>query len=574
MKKLFLSIIIFALGIIPAFASAAELYINLDKSQVDEQGTFTGTVYVSSGGTAINNAESTISFPADLLSVDSIATAGSIFNIWVEQPTFSNSAGTIYFNGGLPTPGYTGQAGNVVRVNFRAKKAGTANISFGSSAVRANDGSGTDVLSQTRSSTILVTAGAPIVPVVPVVPIVPITPTEGVPKTPVITSVDFPDTEAWYNKTEGVFAWDLGVDVNAVQLILSRSAETVPSIMYDPPIGNKKLTEMAEGVLYLNARFRNTLGWSRIASRKIQIDTIKPENISARASVTENDLISVDATGEDSGSGIGEFVVFAKNKEIGRAQAKSNSAKFALAPLAAGAHDLTLRAYDKAKNFIETNFEAVAPEIKAPKITHYPSSIRTGSEIEISGKAAYEDGQIIVWVEEDGEDATSHTVSIDSDQEFSFTSGSITTAGTVSVWAETLRTPDVKSAPSEKIRITVNESGTVLLGTRAIQIISIAITIVVLLLVLFGFMYYGVHQLRLIKRRLRRDLVHTEQEVHTVFKMLKEDTRRHLKMLEKASTKRKLTREESKIFSELSENLDETEEYLAKKIKNIKDEDL
>ena len=91
--------------------------------------------------------------------------------------------------------------------------------------------------------------------------------------------------------------------------------------------------------------------------------------------------------------------------------------------------------------------------------------------------------------------------------------------------------------------------------------------LVLLLILLALLLYFALRKANSLRRRLRRSFISTEQEIHKVFKLLKEDMKRHQKMLEKASVKRKLTKEESKIFAELSENIDELEGYLETKIK-------
>lgn len=591
MKRIFILTIVSGLWFLPALADAASMYIILDKTQVTQQGVFAGTVYVSTGGLPINNAESTIHFPADILSVDSVSTVGSIFNIWVEQPSFSNSAGTIYFNGGLPTPGYSGQSGNSLRINFRAKKTGTANLSFGSSAVRANDGNGTNVLTQTNGASISIIPASPVAtPVTPApTPIL-----AGVPKAPIITSEDMPDQNAWYSKTEGIFSWELLPNISAVQLVLSRSPDTDPFVMYDPPIKSKTLLNLTEGTLYLNARFKNDIGWGRIGSRKIQVDTTAPMDLLVKTGVTDEDLIFIAVSAKDEISGIRGYAAFSGENKIaeqinpepiaGIASANrtasvigsdaDNMVKFNLPPLSEEQSRLVVRAYDKAGNYTETDITVDMPETKAPKITHYPEYIRIGSKIEIRGKSPYTGADINLWFKEEGQEAKSYLVKPDEDRIFSYTSDPIETVGVVSVWAETIRGEDIKSEASEKVYIGVKETNFVWLGTRAIQTISIVVTLLVLLFGLLALIYSGIRKLNALKRKLRRELVHTEQEVHKVFKILKGDTKRHLKMLEKASTKRKLTKEESAIFTELSENLDETEKYLTEKIQSVEKEGL
>ncbi len=577
MRKLINLILTLGLILAPGLVWAADMYFILDKTQVAENGTFSGTVYLSTGGVAINSAEGTIHFPADLVSVDSVSNTGSIFNIWVEQPTFSNTSGTVNFNGGLPTPGYSGQAGNSLRINFRAKKAGVAKLSFGSSAIRADDGNGTNVLSQTRDSSVTITGVTPVVVpppvVVPTTPVPPPAVSQGaVPGAPVITSDDMPDQNGWYNKTEGTFTWDLPAGVTAVQLVLAKSATTLPTVTYDPPIKTKTLTGLAEGTFYLNERFKNEAGWGKIASRKIKIDTTEPENLTVKTDKTEDDLISLEAWARDTLSGVKSYVVYNGEDKVIEVPATANGpTKFNLPSLSAGSHKLDLRVYDRAGNYTSAEVVVDSPEVQAPKITHYPESIKAGSSVEIRGKSPYADGEVVLWFQVEDEEAKSYLVRPDEDKIFSYTSDSIDKAGVLNVWAQTVRGSGAKSAPTGKVYITIKQSDVMSLGTRAIQMISITITFLLLLFILLLMIYLGIKKLNSIKRKLRRDLVHTEQEVHKVFEILKGDTKRHLKMLEKASTKRKLTKEESKILAELTENLDEAERYLAEKIKVIED---
>lgn len=580
MYKKIILVSILSIFWLPAVVQAANMYIILDKNEVAQNGTFSGTVYISTGGVAINNAEGTIHFPADLLSVDSINSSGSIFNIWVEQPTFSNTNGTVYFNGGLPTPGYSGQNGNSLRINFRAKKAGTAKISFGSSAVRADDGSGTDVLSQTRDSSVTVTSLVP-TPSVPISPtitaptVLPNTNQSGLPGTPVITSEDMPDQNSWYNEIKGNFTWELFSGVNAVQLVLSQSPNSVPTVAYDPPIKNKILTNLPEGISYINARFRNNIGWGNVASRKIKVDVTSPKNIVVETSITDDDLIAVDASADDSLSGIKSYSVYINGGKIAEAAADTNgSAKFNLPPLSSGGQKLEIKAYDRAGNYASTEVVVNVPELQVPKITHYPQSIKVGSVVDIRGKSPYLDGEIILWFQEDGEDAKSYIVKPDEDKIFSYTSDSINNVGVLNIWAETSRGEESKSSiASEKVYVRVKESAVIDLGTNAIQIISMVITVALLLFFLVFIVHIGLKKVHFLRRKLKRDIVNTEKEVHKVFKLLKSDTRRHMLMLQKASTKRKLTKEESKILAELSENLDEAEAYLSQKVKVIKEPD-
>ena len=148
-------IIVFLLSfILPFRTNAASLLLIPSSSSVSVGNIVSVKAYVNTEGISINNAEAVIQFPNDLLEVISITKSSSIFSLWVEEPSFSNSSGKINFNGGAPTPGYSGQSGYIATITFRAKKQGTASVLFTDGAVRANDGLGTNVLTSKSGNTI------------------------------------------------------------------------------------------------------------------------------------------------------------------------------------------------------------------------------------------------------------------------------------------------------------------------------------------------------------------------------------------------------------------------------------
>lgn len=125
---------------------AASLSLMPTSSSVSVGNIVSIKVVVNTNGKYINNGEAAILFPTDLLEVVSISKNSSIFSLWVEEPIFSNYTGKISFNGGVPTPGFIGNNGTIASITFKAKKVGTASVIFGDSAIRENDGLGTDIL--------------------------------------------------------------------------------------------------------------------------------------------------------------------------------------------------------------------------------------------------------------------------------------------------------------------------------------------------------------------------------------------------------------------------------------------
>jgi len=143
-------------------ARAASLYFSPSQGNVAVGQTFAVTVEASSVDQAMNAASGNISFPSSKLRVVSISQADSIINLWIQNPTYSNSAagGTINFEGALLNPGFMGATGDILQIVFQAIAPGSAPLSFSSGSVLANDGNGTNILTVMQPATVTVAKGS------------------------------------------------------------------------------------------------------------------------------------------------------------------------------------------------------------------------------------------------------------------------------------------------------------------------------------------------------------------------------------------------------------------------------
>ena len=91
-------------------AQAASLYFSPSSGSYIIGERVSVNVYVSSADQAMNAASGVISFPQDKIEVVSLSKTSSIFSLWVQEPSFSNSAGTVNFEGIVLNPGFTGSA--------------------------------------------------------------------------------------------------------------------------------------------------------------------------------------------------------------------------------------------------------------------------------------------------------------------------------------------------------------------------------------------------------------------------------------------------------------------------------
>lgn len=153
-RTIFYSVFIILFLLFPCLSEAATISIAPSAQSVSVGNIFTVQVLVNTLNQYINNGEAVIQFPTDMLEVVSLTKSSSIFSLWVEEPQYSNNTGKITFNGGVANPGYNGSGGSVASITFRANKTGNASIIFTDGAVRANDGLGTNILTNKISGSV------------------------------------------------------------------------------------------------------------------------------------------------------------------------------------------------------------------------------------------------------------------------------------------------------------------------------------------------------------------------------------------------------------------------------------
>lgn len=290
-----------AVALLPTGARAATLSVVASDSQVAIGSTIVVLVSVDSEGAAINNAEGVLVVPGDMFEVVSVSQNSSVFTLWIQQPATTGSG--ISFNGGLPSPGYTGSSGRIFSATLRAKAAGSGTFALSGAAVRANDGLGTDVLRFSGSAQVSVVqpSSAP----------QPQTPSESVPaavsatKTVGIRSSTHPSEQAWYSNPRPVLELDVPAGADAIQTLVSKSRGTTPIVTYRPPITKKQLDALEDGVWYFNVRARTAQGWGAVSAYKLQIDTGAPTITDVSIAYDEGAL-DVSGTVSDSRSGVAQ----------------------------------------------------------------------------------------------------------------------------------------------------------------------------------------------------------------------------------------------------------------------------
>lgn len=338
-------------------AFAASLNFSPSSGTYNSGQTFTVSVQANPQGTDVNSSEATIAFDNSVLSVVSIS-KGSAFSLWTTEPTFSNSAGTITYGGGNPSP--ISSVSSIINITFRATAEGSANLTFSEASLLAADGLGTDVLDASPGATYTIAAAT-----TPEPEPTPEPAGEGEesnaaiafgdpPRAPEVGSPAFLDSEQWYNEMSGVFSWDLPFDVSAVAVEIATSSENEPTEVFDPPIEEFTVNEenLSDGIQYLSVQFENQVGWGAVTNRVIKIDTTPPEpfNINVQAGTSQSSFPLLVFEAQDATSGIDYYELTVADKEPVDVTPDEAKLGYLLSDLEDGTYTVTVVAYDMAGN--------------------------------------------------------------------------------------------------------------------------------------------------------------------------------------------------------------------------------
>ncbi|MBT7228872.1 hypothetical protein HN859_05105, partial [Candidatus Parcubacteria bacterium] len=347
--------------------SAATIYPSPSSGSYNVGNSFSVGVFVSSPDQSMNAVSGTLSFSKDKLEVTSVSKSNSVINLWVEDPTFSNTSGRVSFEGIVLNPGFTGAAGRVITVNFRTKAPGTADVTFSSGSVLANDGQGTSILDglgSGRFSIDVPTEGPAAEESTTEVP------TTGTLSGPNINSDTHPDSDSWYNISVPKFSWNLPAGTSATRLLVGSKPTVAPTVGYSPAISSRELDELDDGIWYFHVRLRNSAGWGDISHFRFQIDTQSPDFFDMTLLPEEDPTAPTRRftfEAEDSMSGIGYYEI--QIDDGNPLQWKDDGEHTYETPvLGPGKHTLIIKAVDKAGNSLTNSGQFVIDPLAAPII--------------------------------------------------------------------------------------------------------------------------------------------------------------------------------------------------------------
>ncbi len=319
-------------------------------------------VLVHSPSTSINAVSGVVTFPPALFSVVSISKSNSVLNFWPTEPSYSQSLGTVSFEG-VRISGFQGNTGQVITIVLRAKHAGQGKVAFKSGQVLANNGKGTDITSGLSGTTF--TVHTPASPVSKNI----VTQSSGIDLLAQITSSTHPIQTKWYNTSHVVLNWTNVQGVTAVRLGYDQNAGGLPLVLYMNPISHKEI-DLKDGIWYFHVQEKDSNGWGAVSTFRMQIDSVPPLPIllqfpNGATSTTASLAVSFGTT--DNLSGISYYKLTIDGHSFTITWQKGSSV-YALPAEASGKHTLLVEAYDKAGNSVEasSSFTIIGTGKKSP----------------------------------------------------------------------------------------------------------------------------------------------------------------------------------------------------------------
>lgn len=332
--------------ILPAEVSAAaSLFVSPSTGTFIAGNTLTVSIYLNTGGQFVNAVDVNLSFPPQKLQVVSPSTGKSLVQVWISQPVYSNSEGTMRFQGAIPTPGINTGAGLISTIIFRVRETGPATLKIlSSSKVLLNDGLGTDILGQTTDGVYYLALPPP--------------------AGPIVASPTNPDQGKWYAVKNVVFQWDVRSDTEGFSYVLNDNPVDVPD---DVSVGLRdrvSYSNLADGTHYFHIKSLRGGVWGGVTTYVVRIDNTPPASFTINfspASRTANHRPIIDFGTTDSASGINHYELRIIPLDPPLALAAQNNTPFfieAIPPYSAklddGRYMVVVRAYDEAGNYTQS----------------------------------------------------------------------------------------------------------------------------------------------------------------------------------------------------------------------------
>lgn len=563
-KKIFL-VFAFLLGLLPSSLFAATLSLSPGVGEYQVGQTFTAQVVVSSSDKLVNAVSGTLEFPSDKLSVQRVTKDGSILSLWVQEPTYSNSAGSVTFEGVILGNGYQGGSGRIITITFKVNAPGQADLRFANGSILANDGEGTNILEGFNQGRYTLNAKS--------APVVLETIVEPAPRTavfatgPVISSATHPDQEVWYRTKEVVLNWEIPAQTGKMFLGLDRSKNAVPEVPYATPISTRTVN-VPDGLWYFSALFEKNNGSRAQSQYVLRVDTVAPtsvaiKDISQRIPFAKK-VFFFDA--QDSLSGISHFEAVVSGADTNEKFRSEVGKDFVVPALRSGKYSLLVTAFDKAGNSAISEKSFAIDGFEAPTLKEYSKTISKDDSIVIKGTTL---PRAAVQFYLEGEGSQPITTSTNADEEGNFTLLWRTTddnfrEGLYTFHLDAIMNGSVYSERTQSYPLVVEPGSREIFGVNRTILILAIIVFLLLLLVTFSLVHFGLKRLHDSRTAARNEMRQLRRAVRSVLNQMRADVSSHQVSIGKAKNKAQALAEVESFSQKVSAHIESLDETLSK----------
>ncbi|OIP24512.1 hypothetical protein AUK11_03095 [bacterium CG2_30_37_16] len=354
MKKIlfYVSVLFCLLTIWPSGASAASasLYLSPGSSTVTTGQTFNVGIYLNLSGDTTTVIQSDISFNGGIL--EATAVTGNLCTIQFNGSEIA--AGSVSIARGC-TSAVSGSGQLLNTITFRAKTAGSTQLQFLSSTVVTSNtvSVGSLIAGLVKTGSTITVNNPPVVTVAP-----------SKPYAPAVYSSSHPDETKWYKERNVKLSWAKASGVTDFSYSWDSNAGTVPDEATEGSAVTKEYSNVADGTYYLHIKAKSAYGWGTVRHFKVGIDNVNPENLNISFEAGGNplepqNLVKAEAT--DALSGIDHYAV-----KVDSGEYVDQAIPYILPFKDTNSHDISVKAFDKAGNFIESSKKFSAKEVKIP----------------------------------------------------------------------------------------------------------------------------------------------------------------------------------------------------------------
>jgi len=552
------------------YAAGPTLYFDPPTAIVPIGEPLTVEVRIDAAGEEIGSADATIAYNPEDLSFQSLQVEGSVFSRTLVDD--STNPGRLDLSAFVERnkPAFAGEDGLVARLTFMPKRNAATQLRFAQASAHAplpltasvaDIGNVlTDLLSATYTLVPRESVPAPLV----AAQAVGATASEGA------VAFDPPLHESgWLRATTAKATWTLPGGTTAMRVGVATSASAEPEKLYPVPVSSATVDFTHDGEQYLVRQFAFGEGsWGDVRATPLKIDTTAPALSIERVTLDDGRAaMAYQIDGTDAGSGVASYMLGVDGDELAEWN-RPEDGVWVPQDLRPGEHVLTVVAEDVVGNSTTTDYLFTLNMIEAPILTKIDERVLTGDTITVSG-TTHPNGQVTVFISHDEGEAREVMVPSDSDGTFTAIVTDGAKAGTYTVWFSVVDEFGAESPSSIKRSVLVTQPSIMLFGSVAVSYLSIIVPLFALILLLGLVLWLAFVYVKSYRRRVRRETREAFAVARTEFEQLRAELIKQIGMLERANQSRELTREEMRIFTDLSKRLDYIERHIAEEIDDI-----